>query len=94
MLGLRPEHLVIADEGPLAGTVAVVEHLGGETLVYVDVGNKTLVTVKAGGNAMARVGSTVHLAVTTTEANLFDKDGLAMTPKRKRNSAILNAAAH
>ena len=94
MLGLRPEHLSIADDGPLAGEVAVVEHLGGETLVYVDVGNKTLVTVKAGGGAMAKVGSMVHLAVTTAEANLFDKDGLAMIPKRKRDSAILRTMGH
>jgi multiple sugar transport system ATP-binding protein len=88
MLGLRPEHLVLADHGPLSGQVAVVEHLGGETLVYVDVGNKTLVTVKAGGGSTARVGETVHLGVTTTEANLFDKDGMAMTPKRLRTSTL------
>ncbi len=93
-LGLRPEHLSIAADGPMSGEVAVVEHLGGETLVYVDVGNGTLVTVKGPGNATARVGSQVNLAVTTTEANLFDTSGLAMTPRRKRDSAILDKKGH
>ena len=81
MLGVRPENFTVASEGPMGGKVAVVEHLGGETLVYVDVGNGTLVTVKGGGGMSVPVGTPVRLAVTTTEANLFDKDGLAMTPK-------------
>ncbi len=93
-LGLRPEHLVLADAGPLAGKVAVVEQLGGETLVYVDVGEGVLVNVKAPGNVLARVGETVRLNVTTAEANLFDKDGLAMVPTRKRDSAIVGARVH
>ena len=86
-LGVRPEQLSIAADGPLTGTVAVVEHLGGETLIYVDVGDKTLVTVKTNGSAMVQVGSKVSVAVVTDEANLFDKDGMAMTPKRRRDAA-------
>ncbi|UDL94108.1 sn-glycerol-3-phosphate ABC transporter ATP-binding protein UgpC [Lichenihabitans sp. PAMC28606] len=93
-LGLRPEQLSIAEAGPLSGHVAVVEHLGGETLVYVDVGNKLLVTVKTAGNAAVQVGQTVHLAVVTTEANLFDKDGVAMTPMRRRNAAASLTKGH
>ncbi|WP_131114483.1 ABC transporter ATP-binding protein [Lichenihabitans psoromatis] len=93
-LGLRPEQLSIAEAGPLSGHVAVVEHLGGETLVYVDVGNKLLVTVKTAGNAAVQVGQMVHLAVVTTEANLFDKDGVAMTPMRRRNAAASLTKGH
>ena len=93
-LGLRPEHLAVADDGPMAGKVQVVEHLGGETLIYVDVGDKILVNVKAPGNTPVHVGETVRLAVTTTEANLFDKDGMAMIPVRKRDSAILKMGTH
>jgi multiple sugar transport system ATP-binding protein len=85
-LGVRPEQLSIAADGPLSGTVAVVEHLGGETLVYVDVGNKNLVTVKAPGSALVQVGSPVKVGVITDEANLFDKDGMAMMPMRRRDS--------
>ena len=84
MLGVRPEQLAIAPDGALSGTIAVVEQLGGETLIYVDVGNKTLVTVKAAGSTSVPVGSKVNVAVITDEANLFDKDGKAFTPKRSR----------
>ena len=80
MLGVRPEHFAIAAEGPIGGTVAVVEHLGGETLVYVDVGDGVLVTVKGGGGVTVPVGQQVRLSVATADANLFDKDGMAMTP--------------
>ncbi len=83
-LGVRPEQLAIGPEGPLSGTVAVVEQLGGETLIYVDIGNKTLVTVKAAGSTTFPVGAKVNVAVITDEANLFDKDGKAFTPKRSR----------
>jgi multiple sugar transport system ATP-binding protein len=93
-LGLRPEQLSIAADGPLSGQVAVVEHLGGETLVYVDVGNKLLVTVKTSGNAPVQVGGNVRLAVVTTEANLFDKDGVAMPPKRRRDAAAILNKGH
>jgi multiple sugar transport system ATP-binding protein len=93
-LGLRPEQISIAEDGPLSGQVAVVEHLGGETLVYVDVGNKLLVTVKTAGNAPVQVGSNVRLAVVTTEANLFDKDGTAMPPRRRRAAAAILNKGH
>lgn len=93
-LGLRPEHLALGADGPMAGKVAVVEQLGGETLVYVDVGEGVLVNVKAPGNVAVRVGETVRLDVTTTEANLFDKEGLALTPRRKRDSALVNVKVH
>ena len=84
-IGVRPEAFAIAQEGPIGGTVAVVEQLGGETLVYVDVGGGTLVTVKGGGSLAVPVGTPVRLSVSTADANLFDKDGIAMTPKVVRD---------
>ena len=57
-----------------------------------DVGNKTLVTVKAAGSTTFPVGAKVNVAVTTDEANLFDKDGKAFTPKRSR--AVLEKKLH
>ncbi len=93
-VGFRPETLRMADQGPLAGNVAVVEHLGGETLVYVDVGDGHLVTVKTSGATAAKVGEQVRLAVDTDEARLFDKDGIAMVPKVRRSIAGMAMAAH
>ncbi|RYC31161.1 sn-glycerol-3-phosphate ABC transporter ATP-binding protein UgpC [Lichenibacterium minor] len=92
-VGFRPESLSIGAEGPLGGKVAVVEHLGGETLVYVDVGDGHLVTVKAAGSTSARIGDVVRLAVNTEEARLFDKDGMAMTPMHRRAIAGMSVAA-
>ena len=93
-LGVRPEQLAIAPDGPLSGTVAVVEQLGGETLIYVDVGNKTLVTVKTAGSTTVPVGSKVNVAVVTDEANLFDKNGDAFRPKRSRAFLDKSALPH
>ncbi len=92
-VGFRPETLSIAAEGPIGGKVAVVEHLGGETLVYVDVGNGHLVTVKAAGSTSAQIGDQVRLAIDTDEARLFDADGIAMTPMHRRAIAGLATAA-
>jgi multiple sugar transport system ATP-binding protein len=92
-VGFRPETLSIAAEGPMGGKVAVVEHLGGETLVYVDVGDGHLVTVKAAGSTSAQIGDVVRLAINTEEARLFDKDGAAMTPMHRRAIAGMAVAA-
>ncbi|MDX7950049.1 sn-glycerol-3-phosphate ABC transporter ATP-binding protein UgpC [Lichenihabitans sp. Uapishka_5] len=85
MLGVRPENFAVAAEGPIGGKVAVVEQLGGETLVYVDVGSGTLVTVKGNGSLNVPVGTAVRLTVSTGEANLFDQNGIALTPKVKHD---------
>ena len=92
-VGFRPETLSMAPEGPMGGKVAVVEHLGGETLVYVDVGNGHLVTVKAPGSTAAKIGDQVRLAIDTVEARLFDADGQAMEPLNRRAIAGLATAA-
>ena len=93
-IGLRPENLAIAPEGPLGGTIAVVEHLGGETLLYIDVGNGHLVTVKAAGSTGAAVGQAVRLSVDAAEAKLFDKDGAALQPKTRRSYANNGKGSH
>ena len=90
---LCAESLTMAPEGPFGGQVKVVEHLGGETLVYVDVGDGHLVTVKTPGSTSAQIGERVRLAVNTEEARLFDKDGTAMTPMHRRSIAGLAVAA-
>ena len=92
-VGFRPESLSMAAEGPWGGKVAVVEHLGGETLVYVDIGDGHLVTVKTPGSTSAQIGDIVRLAVNTDEARLFDKDGIAMTPMHRRAIAGMAVAA-
>jgi len=77
-LGVRPERFVLDPAGPIAGAVAVVEHLGGETLCYVDIGAATRLTVKLEAQASLRAGDTVRLGLEAGGALLFDADGKAL----------------
>ena len=45
-LGVRPEHMVLADPGRISGTVMYSEALGAETLVHMRLEDGTLVTVR------------------------------------------------
>lgn len=73
-VGLRPEALSVADDGPLIGQIKVIEHLGGETLVYVDVGG-SLITVKVGETAPGQVGDTIRLTFDDRRLHVFDAAG-------------------
>jgi multiple sugar transport system ATP-binding protein len=77
-VGVRPEKFVLDPAGELAGSVAVVEHLGGETLCYVDVESVVRLTVKLDAMSPVKVGDTVRLALVSGGALLFDADGKAM----------------
>jgi multiple sugar transport system ATP-binding protein len=93
-LGIRPENVSIGQDGPIAGDVTVVEHLGGETLVYVNVGDGPLITVKAGGDSGAQVSARVRLSLKAEEASLFDADGAVMPPKVRKVLAGLDGRGH
>jgi multiple sugar transport system ATP-binding protein len=77
-LGVRPEKLLQDDAGSVSGVVAVVEHLGGETLCYVDIAPGVRLTVKLEAMSTVKVGDPAHLALETGGALLFDADGKAM----------------
>jgi multiple sugar transport system ATP-binding protein len=76
-LGIRPEHLTLADNGPIRGTVAAVERLGSETLVYVENNGNTII-VKAGERTSAEVGRDVKLRPDLDAIHLFSADGCAI----------------
>ena len=86
-LGLRPEGLFIQSGGAIGGEVSVVEHLGGETLIYVDVGQGVLVTVKLEGNDPVKVGQQVRLSLKSRQPLLFDASGLSVTPVPREEAA-------
>jgi multiple sugar transport system ATP-binding protein len=77
-VGMRPEAVGISAEGTIPGTVAVIEHLGGETLAYVEMADKTLVTVKLPATSDITLGQQVKLAVASGEPLLFNKDGVSV----------------
>lgn len=74
-LGLRPEALSLGSDGAAKGEVSVVEHLGGETLVYVDIGKGQLVTVKTSDQRPAKVGDTVHISFDPLRLHVFGSNG-------------------
>ncbi len=86
-LGIRPDAIALTEpgRGDLAGTAAVVEHLGGETLIYVTVdGVADLVTVALHGHGSVRIGERVGLTIDAEASYAFDTDGLALPGLRRR----------
>jgi multiple sugar transport system ATP-binding protein len=73
-VGLRPQHLRLAEAG-IAATVTLVEALGAETVVHADAGGARVVTVLAGQPRVAR-GDRVHLGFDAVQAHVFGADGL------------------
>jgi ABC-type sugar transport system ATPase subunit len=73
IVGVRPEHLEVADGGPIAHAVRAVEWLGHECLVFGSVGGSPVV-VRQVGMAPHQAGGTIHLTVDPAQVHLFDPD--------------------
>jgi sn-glycerol 3-phosphate transport system ATP-binding protein len=72
-LGIRPEHLLPANDGPLQFDVELAEPLGADTLLHGRFGEaRELVTVRQGGHVLAKPGETRHFAVELRHLHLFD----------------------
>jgi multiple sugar transport system ATP-binding protein len=69
-LGVRPEHLVIGDEG-IPAEVVVVEPTGADTQVYCKLGAAD-VTVASRARHMFRPGDLVHVRPLPGKTFLFD----------------------
>jgi multiple sugar transport system ATP-binding protein len=84
-LGIRPEGLRIDPSGPIAGTVALVERLGGLTLLHVTIEGSEPMTVQIEGSDPTRTHDQIRLAVDPAACHLFDKTGRAL-PQHARHS--------
>ena len=78
VLGVRPENLRVAEQGPLRGSVELVEFLGERTLAHLKLedGSPLIVTVPAGVTS-PKIGEQVAVSVDVAEAHLFDDAGRA-----------------
>ena len=76
-LGVRPEHLILEEQGPLSGQIKVLERLGGQTSLYVQMDDE-LITIMADGDVAYRVNETVRFGFAPERAHLFDAGGLAL----------------
>lgn len=86
VLGIRPEHLRLASEGPVTGdhtsvdaTVDLVEPLGGEALVHVRSGTHEL-TARTRARELPDVGDRIQLVADGRRVHLFDAGSGAVVP--------------
>jgi len=72
LYGIRPEHLSLAAEGGIEGTVAVVEPTGSETHVVVRAGGREIVGLFRDRRSV-KPGDPIRLAPDPAAAHLFDR---------------------
>ncbi|WP_082497768.1 ABC transporter ATP-binding protein [Pseudorhodoferax sp. Leaf267] len=80
-LGVRPEHVQIADgQGPniVTGLVAFLERLGEAGYVYVRLAGGELVTVRQTGHSALAVGSPISLYFPPQDIHVFDGNDVAV----------------
>ncbi|MDA1099450.1 MAG: sn-glycerol-3-phosphate import ATP-binding protein UgpC [Proteobacteria bacterium] len=76
-LGVRPEHFDITggDDGEAHLHVALVEHLGADTLIHGHIGDdRNALTVRLQGVVTARMGDVLPLRVAAKHLHLFDPE--------------------
>ncbi len=79
-LGARPEHLNVGDRGLALGNARVdlVEHLGGQTILYVTLHGGQALTVALEDQQAIRAGETVSIHIDPERCHLFGPDGVAL----------------
>ncbi|AJY42725.1 sn-glycerol-3-phosphate ABC transporter ATP-binding protein UgpC [Burkholderia humptydooensis] len=80
-LGIRPEHLALADaqaSATLTRDVALVEHLGELSYVHLDEPGGATLVAKVPGDARMRAGERVRLQASAAACHLFTEDGRAV----------------
>lgn len=75
MLGIRPEHLRIADTGRISGQVTYVEKLGGDTNVMVETDNGVPLIVRLFGQHDIAPDASVQLDFDDSHSFYFDVAG-------------------
>ena len=80
-LGIRPEHITIADGSGVKFadvTVDLVENLGGQTVVYATTTDGQALTIVLEGQRNVEIGSKVAAYVDPAKAHIFDAEGMAI----------------
>jgi multiple sugar transport system ATP-binding protein len=77
-MGVRPHELTPAESGAITGTVALVEHLGNETIVNLRIGSGKPMVVVLAGDFPAATGQTLSLNPDSSKSVLFDQAGQAI----------------
>ncbi len=72
VLGVRPEHITVRDDGPFEGVVALVEPMGNHQVVWIAVGERKLSAI-VNDNRSFTLGDAVRFGVDAARVSLFDK---------------------
>jgi multiple sugar transport system ATP-binding protein len=75
-VGVRPEHLHLAADGPIEGTLRHAEQLGNETFAYIDAGALGELTARVDGSVAVQPGETLRLGHRHEHLYRFDAAGL------------------
>ena len=75
ILGVRPEHLTVQEDGPFRGTVQVFEHLGGEAFVHMSLKDDQTLVAKLDGEHQFKPGQACSLGIAADKCHLFDQSG-------------------
>ena len=76
-IGVRPEALRLAADGPITGCVELLERLGERSLAHVGLGDGTVVVAEVPVNKPLALGETVRLQPDLDQLHVFDGEGLA-----------------
>ncbi len=79
-IGVRPEQLELAAEGPVRGVVQLVERLGAESLVHVAVAGLDKALIVALKDAPPAEGTRCALRVAPGAVHVFGADGRRIAP--------------
>jgi ABC-type sugar transport system ATPase subunit len=75
-VGVRPEHLHLATDGPIEGTLRHAELLGNETFAYIDAGALGELTARVDGSVAVDPGQTLRMGYRSEHLYRFDAAGL------------------
>jgi len=81
-VGIRPEHLALADSGTFTGTVIATEILGSETIVFANLQDGENVTASIRGIRSLEPGAIVRFSVDPRFVHVFDGKGNTLAPLR------------
>jgi len=73
-LGVRPEHVHIDADGPLNGTVTLVEPMGNHQVLWLDCGGQALSAIVHGPGSVT-LGQPLRFGIDAARVSLFDPAG-------------------
>src|SRR3954454_24983717 len=74
LVGLRPEHLDLAPDGPLALKVELLERLGADTILHGRLSDGVRMTARTPGHFAPPLGDTARFAIRPERIHLFDPE--------------------